>query len=141
MTKAEQPSLQLPATIRRALRFDDRGLVPAIIRSNDDGEILMLAWMNEEALAETLDSGALCYWSRSRSRLWRKGERSGQRQRLVRLRLDCDGDTLLIDVEQTGVACHTGRRSCFYRELDGGTKELKIVEKILTDPKTLYESK
>jgi phosphoribosyl-AMP cyclohydrolase len=116
-------------------------LVPAIIRSNDDGEILMLAWMNEEALAETLDSGALCYWSRSRSRLWRKGERSGQRQRLVRLRLDCDGDTLLIDVEQTGVACHTGRRSCFYRELDGGTKELKIVEKILTDPKTLYESK
>jgi phosphoribosyl-AMP cyclohydrolase len=140
MTKTKTPTSPLPDTIRQALRFDEHGLIPAIIRSNDDGEILMLAWMNEEALAKTIESGHLCYWSRSRARLWRKGESSGQRQRLVRLRLDCDGDTLLIDVEQTGVACHTGRRTCFFRELDRGTKQLAVVEKVLIDPKILYES-
>ena len=118
MLTAKHPSSTLPAAFGDALNFDAQGLIPAIVRSADDGEVLMLAWMNGEALADTLTSGYLCYWSRSRGKLWRKGEISGQRQRLIRIRLDCDGDTLLVDVEQTGVACHTGRRSCFYREFD-----------------------
>jgi phosphoribosyl-AMP cyclohydrolase len=126
----------LPAELDDALAFDDAGLVPAIAQQHDTGEVLMMAWMNRAALAETLATGRVCYWSRSRGRLWRKGETSGQVQRLVRLRIDCDGDTLLLEVEQTGVACHTGRRSCFYRALgDGGLEELMPVER---DPKSLY---
>ena len=97
----------------------------------------MVAWMNREALAETLATGRVCYWSRSRGALWRKGETSGQIQRLVELRVDCDGDTLLLRVEQTGVACHTGRRSCFFRALrpDG---ELEEILPVTVDPETLY---
>lgn len=98
-----------------AVAFDAEGLVPAIAQQHDSGEVLMMAWMNTEAVAETLATGRVCYYSRSRQRLWRKGESSGQIQRLVELRVDCDGDTLLLIVDQTGVACHTGRRSCFYR--------------------------
>ncbi len=98
------------------VRFDANGLVPAIAQQHDTGEVLMMAWMNRESLAETLATGQVCYWSRSRQSLWRKGESSGQAQRLVALRPDCDGDTLLLLVEQKGVACHTGHRSCFYRE-------------------------
>jgi phosphoribosyl-AMP cyclohydrolase len=103
------------AEILEAIAFDAAGLVPTIAQQHDSGEVLMMAWMNREALAETLATGRVCYFSRSRNRLWRKGESSGQVQRLVELRLDCDGDALLLHVEQTGVACHTGRRSCFYR--------------------------
>lgn len=127
----------LPPALERAVTFDAAGLVPAIAQQHDSGETLMLAWMNREALAETLATGRVCYWSRSRQALWRKGERSGQVQRLVELRVDCDGDTLLLRVEQTGVACHTGRRSCFYRALgeDGGLKEILPVE---VDPAALY---
>ena len=88
---------------------DPNGLIPAIAQDAEPGEVLMLAWMNGEALADTLTSGYLCYWSRSRAKLWRKGEISGQRQRLIRIRLDCDGDTLLVDVEQTGVEAGVGR--------------------------------
>jgi phosphoribosyl-AMP cyclohydrolase len=96
----------------------------------------MLAWMNREAVLETIRSGQVCYWSRSRRTLWRKGETSGQTQRLVELRLDCDGDTLLLLVDQQGVACHTGHRSCFYTALrDGAPVEISAVE---TDPATLY---
>ncbi len=95
--------------------FNADGLVAAIAQQHDTGEVLMMAWMNAEALAETLETGRVCYYSRSRGKLWRKGESSGQTQRLVDLRLDCDGDALLLLVDQTGVACHTGRRSCFYR--------------------------
>lgn len=102
------------ARLLGAIRFDARGLVPCIAQAYDTGEVLMLAWMNREAVEETLATGQVCYFSRSRGELWRKGETSGQRQRLVDLRLDCDGDALLALVEQTGVACHTGRRSCFY---------------------------
>jgi len=98
------------------IKFDADGLVPAIAQQHDTGEVLMMAWMNRDSLAETLTTGQVCYWSRSRRSLWRKGESSGQVQRLVALRPDCDGDTLLLQVGQTGVACHTGRRSCFYRE-------------------------
>ena len=122
-----------------AVRFDDSGLVPAIAQQHDTGEVLMMAWMNRDALEETLATGRVCYWSRSRGRLWRKGESSGQVQRLVELRLDCDGDTILLRVEQTGVACHTGRRSCFYRSAtdEGGLKEVLPVER---DPKDLYKN-
>jgi len=115
-----RPSPQDAEALLAALRFGPDGLVPAIAQSAETGEVLMLAWMNAEAVRETLTKGEVCYYSRSRGRLWRKGETSGQRQRLVALRLDCDGDALLLLVEQTGVACHTGRRSCFYREAAGG---------------------
>jgi phosphoribosyl-AMP cyclohydrolase len=98
-----------------AVPFDANGLVAAIAQQHDTGEVLMLAWMNRESLAETLATGHVCYYSRSRRRLWRKGESSGQTQRLIEMRLDCDGDALLLLVDQTGVACHTGRRSCFFR--------------------------
>ena len=105
-------------TIERALgdiKFGPDGLVPAIAQQHDTGEVLMMAWMNREAVRLTLTEGRACYWSRSRRKLWRKGETSGQVQQLRELRLDCDGDALLLLVEQEGVACHTGRRSCFYR--------------------------
>ncbi len=126
----------LPAELDASLALDPRGLIPAIAQQHDSGEVLMLAWMNREALAETLASGRVCYWSRSRERLWRKGESSGQVQRLVGLRLDCDGDTLLLSVDQQGVACHTGRRSCFYRAVvDHRLVEVLPVEK---DPEDLY---
>lgn len=107
------------------IAFDERGLVPAIAQQNDTGAVLMLAWMNRAAVAETLATGRVCYFSRSRNVLWRKGETSGQTQRLIEMRLDCDGDALLLLVEQTGVACHTGRRSCFYRAArDGAWAEI-----------------
>ncbi len=130
----------LPEALAAAVVFDEAGLVPAIAQQHDSGEVLMVAWMNREALAETLATGRVCYWSRSRQALWRKGETSGQIQRLVELRVDCDGDTLLLRVEQTGVACHTGRRSCFYRALrpDGALEEILPVT---VDPETLYGGK
>ena len=98
-----------------SIRFDAAGLVPVVAQQHDSGEVLMLAWMDRDALAETLATGQVTYYSRSRSTLWRKGETSGNVQRLVELRIDCDGDSLLALVAQTGVACHTGTRSCFYR--------------------------
>jgi phosphoribosyl-AMP cyclohydrolase len=105
------------ASLLAAVRFDAEGLVPAIAQSSDSGEVLMLAYMNREALEETIATGRVCYWSRSRRGLWRKGESSGHTQRLVGLAVDCDGDTLLLQVEQKGPACHTGARSCFFRQL------------------------
>jgi phosphoribosyl-AMP cyclohydrolase len=105
------------ANLLAALRFDTQGLVPVIAQNHETGEVLMLAYMNREALEETLATRRVCYWSRSRGRLWRKGESSGHTQRLVGLALDCDGDTLLLKVEQIGSACHTGARSCFFRDL------------------------
>jgi phosphoribosyl-AMP cyclohydrolase len=118
------------------IRFDERGLAPAIAQQHDTGEVLMLAWMNREAAAETLATGRVCYWSRSRGRLWRKGESSGQIQRLVELRLDCDGDTLLVLVDQTGVACHTGRRSCFFTALRDG--RVQTIAEVVAPPEKLY---
>ncbi|MBB2187374.1 MAG: phosphoribosyl-AMP cyclohydrolase [Gluconacetobacter liquefaciens] len=109
------------ATTRAAMldtaRFDAAGLIAAIAQQHDTGEVLMLAWMNREALDETLRTGRVCYYSRSRGGLWRKGETSGQVQRLVDARLDCDRDAVLLLVDQTGVACHTGRRSCFFNAM------------------------
>lgn len=98
-----------------AVAFDDRGLVPAIAQQHDTGEVLMLAWMNRDAVVDTLTTGRVTYWSRSRQALWRKGDTSGHIQDLVDARLDCDGDTLLLMIRQTGPACHTGARNCFYR--------------------------
>jgi phosphoribosyl-AMP cyclohydrolase len=119
-----------------AIAFDANGLVPAIAQQHDTGEVLMMAWMNREAVAETLATGQVCYFSRGRGRLWRKGETSGQAQRLVELRVDCDGDTLLLLVDQTGVACHTGRRNCFFRAArDGALVEIAAPE---IAPETLY---
>jgi phosphoribosyl-AMP cyclohydrolase len=122
MTQALEAAIELALA---AIRFDPDGLVPAVAQQHDSGEILMLAWMNREAVRTSLREGRACYWSRSRGRLWRKGETSGQVQRLRELRLDCDGDALLLLVDQQGAACHTGRRSCFFRAWrDGGWQVL-----------------
>ena len=124
------------AAVLDALCFDANGLVPAIAQQHDTGEVLMLAWMNRDAVAETLTTGRVCYWSRSRGRLWRKGETSQQIQYLKEFRLDCDGDTILLLVEQEGVACHTGRRACFYRAVRDGV--LVEIAAPLIDPEKLY---
>ena len=116
--------------------FDAAGLVPVIAQQHDTGEILMVAWMNRDALVETLATGRMCYWSRSRQALWRKGESSGHVQRLVELRVDCDGDALLLLVDQYGVACHTGRRSCFFRAVRGD--DLVTIAEPLVTPGELY---
>jgi len=113
-----------------------QGLVPAIVQDAATGEVLMLAWMNEEALAETMRTGYACYYSRSRKKLWRKGEESGHVQQVVGIYLDCDADTLLVRVRQTGVACHEGYRSCFFRQWDQG--EWRTVAERVLDPKTVY---
>ena len=118
------------------VRFNEDGLVPVITQQHDSGEVLTLAWMNLEAVSETLASGRLCYFSRSRGTLWRKGELSGQVQSLVEMRIDCDGDTLLALVDQIGVACHTGRRSCFFTSAtENGTTRTR---EVLIDPEQLY---
>jgi phosphoribosyl-AMP cyclohydrolase len=119
-----------------ALAFDAQGLVPVIAQQHDTGEVLMFAWMNRESLALTLASGEVTYYSRSRRALWRKGETSGQVQRLVELRIDCDGDALLARVDQHGAACHTGRRSCFYVRVDADAAT--VTDEVLVDPGTLY---
>jgi len=118
------------------LKFNTDGLIPAIAQQHDSGIVLMLAWMNRTAIEETLATGRVCYWSRSRKRLWRKGESSGQVQRLVEMRIDCDGDTLLLQVDQTGPACHTGRRDCFYNAVRGD--RVVVTEAPLIDSAELY---
>ena len=107
------------AALTQSIRFDAAGLIPAIAQEHDTGEVLMMAWMNRAALEETIATGWVAYWSRSRQALWRKGDTSGQIQRLVELRVDCDQDALLarVEVGGDGGACHTGRRSCFYRRV------------------------
>lgn len=123
--------------VLQAVSWNADGLVPVIAVDAADGEVLMMAWMNHEALAATLAEGYAVYWSRSRGRLWRKGETSGHQQRIHELRLDCDADTLLIKVEQIGgIACHTGRRSCFFRRLEDGA--WLPVEAVLRNPADMY---
>lgn len=122
--------------------FDESGLIPAIAQDAACGAVLMVAWMNRDALAETAATGHAVYWSRSRGRLWRKGEESGHRQIVRELRLDCDGDVILLKVEQTGgIACHTGRQSCFFRRLDGapGQPRWNITDPVLKDPELIYK--
>ena len=125
-------------TVLDEIRYDANGLVPAIAQQHDTGEVLMMAWMNRDSLAETLATGRVCYWSRSRNTLWRKGETSGQVQDLVELRLDCDADTILLEVRQIGgAACHEGYASCFFRKVtpDG----LEVIGLRLFDPATVYK--
>ena len=125
--------------IERALteiKFGLDGLVPAIAQQHDTGEVLMMAWMNRDAIRVSLSEGRACYWSRSRARLWRKGETSGQVQTLRELRLDCDGDAVLLLVDQRGVACHTGRRSCFYRAWRNGA--WAVIAEPQISPEILY---
>ena len=118
------------------LPYNTDGLVPAIAQQHDSGEVLMMAWMNRDAIEETLRTGRVCYWSRSRQSYWRKGESSGQVQMLKTMRFDCDGDTILLLVDQLGAACHTGRRNCFYNEVHGDRVE--VITKPLIDPAELY---
>ncbi|WP_148253986.1 phosphoribosyl-AMP cyclohydrolase [Aidingimonas lacisalsi] len=128
---------RLLADVLDAVQWNADGLLPAIAQQHDSGEVLMMAWMNRDALEETLRTQRVCYWSRSRAKLWRKGESSGQEQRLKSASLDCDGDTLLLQVEQDGPACHTGRRSCFYVRLDDDGMA-RINQAPMMSPETLY---
>lgn len=122
-----------------AIKWDDKGLVPAIAQDADTNEILMVAWMNAESLELSMREGRAIYWSRSRQKLWRKGEESGNVQQLKEMRVDCDADVVLLKVEQIGsVACHTGRRSCFYRKLDSNTLSWETTDPVLKDPKQMY---
>ncbi len=123
----------------KTIEFNDLGLVPVIAQQFNTNEVLMMAWMNSDALKETIETGKVCYWSRSRKKLWRKGEVSGQSQKLIELRWDCDADTLLVLVDQLGVACHTGRRSCFYYALQ--KDEIVEISDVEIDPKELYRNK
>ncbi|UOA09863.1 MULTISPECIES: phosphoribosyl-AMP cyclohydrolase [Methylobacter] len=121
-----------------AIRWTEDGLCPVIAQQADTGKILMFAWMNRESLALTASEGYAVYWSRSRNKLWRKGEESGNRQKIMELFLDCDEDVILLKIEQEGgIACHTGRESCFYRRLIDG--QWQAVEPVLKDPKTMYK--
>ena len=118
--------------------WDAQGLVPAIAQDAVTGEVLMFAWMNRESLAITAESGQAVYWSRSRGRLWRKGEESGHAQKVLELRVDCDKDVVLMKIEQVGgIACHTGRRSCFFNRLE--VSGWRDVEPVLKDPKEIYK--
>ncbi|MCG8045887.1 MAG: phosphoribosyl-AMP cyclohydrolase [Candidatus Thiodiazotropha endolucinida] len=121
-----------------AVKWDRDGLVPAIAQEVGSGKLLMMAWMNAEALQLTKESGHAVYWSRSRKKLWHKGEESGHQQRVQAIRIDCDGDVILLEVEQKGgIACHTGRHNCFYRELQDDV--WVEVEPILKDPREIYD--
>jgi len=122
----------------KEIQWDDQGLVPAIAQESGSGKILMMAWMNREALQLTAESGHAVYWSRSRRKLWRKGEESGHQQLVKAIRLDCDGDAVLLEVEQKGgIACHTGRHNCFYRELQGDA--FVEILPVIKDPSEIYK--
>lgn len=119
--------------------WDNDGLAPAIAQDWETGDVLMVAWMNKEALRQTAKQGHAVYWSRSRQKFWRKGEESGHQQNIKEIRLDCDADVILLRVEQIGgIACHTGRKHCFFRKLEGD--QWQVVDPVLKDPKTIYQS-
>ena len=121
-----------------AVHWDDAGLVPAIAQDAVSGDVLMVAWMNREALQQTVSSGEAVYWSRSRGKLWHKGEESGHLQKVREVRLDCDGDVILLKVEQVGgIACHTGRVRCFFRRLEQG--DWVATDPVLKDPTDIYQ--
>ena len=122
--------------VLESLTYNEDGLIPAIAQQYESGEVLMMAWMNRASIEETLQTGRVCYWSRSRQAYWRKGESSGQVQNLKSMAFDCDGDTILLKVDQTGPACHTGRRSCFFHRVDG--EQVVIDSDPIIDPEILY---
>lgn len=128
----------MPSNLIEQMKFNADGLIPAIAQQYDTKEVLMMAWMNAASIEETLRTGRVCYWSRSRQAFWRKGESSGQEQHLKTFRYDCDGDTLLLEVDQTGAACHTGRRHCFFNKVEGD--QVIIDSEPLIDPSELYKS-
>ena len=129
-------SAEIIERIIDGLTFDQAGLIPTIAQQFDSGEVLMLAWMNRDAISASLTEGRAVYWSRSRAALWRKGETSGQTQELKEMRWDCDADTILLLVDQPGVACHTGRRNCFFNALRDG--EVQVIAEIDIAPDKLY---
>ncbi len=123
------------------LKYNADGLIPAIVQDADSGRVLMMAWMNETSLRSTLEKGLMHYWSRSRQKYWLKGETSGHTQRVVRFHVDCDADTLLFEVEQTGGACHTGHQSCFFQEVDRDGNLVEVSEKPVFNAGETYASK
>jgi phosphoribosyl-AMP cyclohydrolase len=126
------------------VRWDEHGLVPVIVQENGSNDVLMFAWMNRDALYKTVELREAVYWSRSRKKLWHKGEESGHVQKVLDIRLDCDEDVVLLKVEQAGgIACHTGRHSCFFQRFDGDAKEgdWHDAEPVLKDPETIYTEK
>jgi len=124
----EDRSTEGAESILDGIRYDANGLIPAIVQDAKDGQVLMMAWMNRDSLRRTLEEGVTCFWSRSRKEFWVKGATSGHTQRVVRVTVDCDRDTLLVVVEQKGVACHTGKRSCFFTEIAAGGAELREID-------------
>ncbi|MDI6784405.1 MAG: phosphoribosyl-AMP cyclohydrolase [bacterium] len=126
--------------ITEKIKFDEKGLVCVIVQDVKDNEVLMVAYMNQEALEETLTSGKTCFYSRSRQKLWRKGESSGHIQRVKEVYIDCDGDAVLIKVEQIGGACHTGYRSCFYRKVDNN-RFIEVGEKVFNEEQVYQKKK
>lgn len=123
------------------LRFNSDGLLPAIVQETSSGKVLMMAWMNKESLEKTIQSGNTHFWSRSRQKFWMKGESSGNTQTVKDIAFDCDGDTLLIQVEQIGAACHEGFKSCFFRSIGRDGESIKVKEKRLASPEEIYGSK
>lgn len=124
-----------------AIRWNEQGLLNTVVQDADSGDVLMVAWMNRTSLQLSIEKGEAIYWSRSRNRLWHKGEESGNTQKIIEMRLDCDGDVLLLKVQQTGgIACHTGRKSCFYLALNHDHTHWQAVDPVLKDPKELYGS-
>ena len=123
------------------LKFNDDGLIPAIVQDAFNGRVLMMAWMNESALEKTVQTGKTHFWSRSRQKFWMKGESSGHTQKVKDIAYDCDGDTLLVQVEQDGAACHEGYRSCFFTSIDQDGANSKITESMLKSPEEIYGKK
>ena len=123
------------------LKFNSDGLIPAIIQDAANGRVLMMAWMNRASLEKTIETGKTWFWSRSRQKYWMKGESSGYTQSVKDMAFDCDGDTLLIQVEQAGTACHEGYRSCFFRSLEGKSGDFKVTEAQLETPERIYGKK
>lgn len=134
--KAHKGEIRPLQDVLASLAYNGEGLIPAIAQQYDSGEVLMMAWMNRASIDETLQTNRVCYWSRSRQAYWRKGESSGQVQQLKSMAFDCDGDTILLKVDQTGPACHTGRQSCFFHSVKGG--HVVIASDPMIDPETLY---
>ncbi|MDK6076594.1 phosphoribosyl-AMP cyclohydrolase [Massilia varians] len=129
--------MNMPNKWLNKIRWDENGLVPVIAQEAASGDILMFAWMNRDALAKTAELGEAVYWSRSRKKLWHKGEESGHTQKVLEMRLDCDEDVVLLKIEQKGgIACHTGRHSCFFQRFDG--EDWQAVDPVLQDPDTIY---
>ena len=124
-----------------SLKFNPEGLIPAIIQEAGTGRVLMMAWMNRASLEKTIATGRTHFWSRSRQKFWMKGESSGHVQTVKSISLDCDGDTLLVQVDQVGAACHEGFHSCFFRTADAAGHETKVTEQPLADPGTVYGPK